>query len=146
MKIKYIVSLTLLAVIGFVAVNANNQTETIGIDFYHGTFEEAKVKAKKEKKLIFIDAYTTWCGPCKIMAKKIFTQKIVGDYYNPNFINMKIDMEGSEGVFLAKKYKVTGYPTFLYVNSEGLLVTREMGMVDANTFIDYGKKANKAKK
>jgi thiol:disulfide interchange protein len=146
MKIKHILSIAVIVLVGFIAVNANNQGGTEGISFYHGTFDQAKAQAKKENKLIFIDAYTTWCGPCKMMAKKIFTQKTVGDYYNPNFINLKIDMEGSEGLYLSKKYKVSGYPTFLFVNSEGQLVTKEMGMVSAPTFIGYGKRAIKGKK
>ena len=64
-----------------------------GIDFFHGTWEEALEKAKKEDKLIFVDAYTTWCGPCKRMSKQVFPQDAVGEFYNKNFVSMKIDME-----------------------------------------------------
>jgi uncharacterized protein YyaL (SSP411 family) len=59
-------------------------------------------KAKKENKLIFVDAYASWCGPCKLMVKNIFPLKTVGDYYNSHFINAKIDMEKGEGIELAK--------------------------------------------
>lgn len=146
MKIKHILSIALILTVGLILVNAKPAIQEDGISFYQGTFEEAKALAKKEKKIIFIDAFTTWCGPCKIMAKKVFVDKSVGDFYNPNFVNMKIDMESSEGLFIAKNYKVTGYPTYLYIDATGTLVHKEMGMVDANTFIGFGKAALKNKK
>ena len=86
-----------------------------GMQFETGSFEEIKAKAKKENKLIFLDAYTTWCGPCKWMAKTVFTNDTVAQYYNANFINAKIDMEKGEGIELAKKYAVRCYPNLLMV-------------------------------
>jgi len=77
-----------------------------GIKFETSDFKTILAKAKKENKLIFLDAYTTWCGPCKLMAKNIFTLKSVGDHYNANFVNAKIDMEKGEGIDIAKKYDV----------------------------------------
>ncbi|HHG84150.1 MAG TPA: DUF255 domain-containing protein, partial [Bacteroidetes bacterium] len=57
-----------------------------GIKFFHGTFAQAKAKAKKENKLIFMDAYTSWCGPCKWMAANTFTDASVGAYFNQHFV------------------------------------------------------------
>lgn len=111
-----------------------------------GTLDQAIAQAKKDKKLVFVDAYTTWCGPCKLMAKKVFTEESVGKYYNENFVNLKLDMESSEGKFVESKYKVVGYPTFLYIDTDGKLVRKEMGLVDAETFIGYGKSAKSDKK
>ena len=75
--------------------------------------------AKSEKKLVFIDCYTSWCGPCKIMAKEVLPQKEVGDFLNELFVCVKYDMEEGEGPELAKKYKVDAYPTFLLLNADG---------------------------
>ena len=79
-----------------------------GIDFHHGTWKEALAEAQKQDKLVFIDAYAKWCGPCKKMAKNVFTLSEVGDFYNENFINVKLDME-------AVSYTHLTLPTILLV-------------------------------
>lgn len=105
--------LFLLVVVVSLTLSATAQT---GIQFFQGTFADALAQAKKEKKQIFIDFYTEWCGPCMIMSKTVFTLPEVGEIYNSKFINLKIDAEKGEGVELAKKYKVTSYPTYIFVN------------------------------
>ena len=111
------------------------------IAFETGTWAEIKAKAQKENKLIFMDAFTTWCGPCKWMAKNIFTDKTVADYYNANFINAKIDMEKGEGIDIAKEYKVSCYPNLVYIDGDGKLVHRAAGSMEAAAFIELGKTA-----
>lgn len=110
--------------------------------FEQNTFANVLKKAKSENKLIFMDAYATWCGPCKLMAKNIFTKPAVGDYYNANFINTKIDMEKGEGIELAKKYGVKAYPTYLFINGDGEVMYRGTGYYEEEAFINVGKEAN----
>ncbi|WP_294241044.1 thioredoxin family protein [uncultured Chryseobacterium sp.] len=112
-----------------------------GIKFEESNFATVLAKAKKENKLVFIDAYTTWCGPCKLMAKNVFPQKTVGDYYNANFVNAKIDMEKGEGIEIAKKYNVKAFPTYLFVDGNGELVHRTLGYVEEGDFIQFAKDA-----
>lgn len=112
-----------------------------GIKFEDSNFAAIVAKAKKENKLIFIDAYASWCGPCKLMAKNIFPLKGVGDYYNSHFINAKIDMEKGEGIELAKKYNVKAFPTYLFINAKGEAVHRTLGYVEENDFIQFAKDA-----
>jgi thiol-disulfide isomerase/thioredoxin len=112
-----------------------------GMDFFHGTWEEALEEAKKEKRLIFVDAYTTWCGPCKRMSKNIFPLKEVGEFYNDNFINLKLDMEKGEGLKFRKTYPVSAFPTFLYIHADGTLVHSAKGGRDSKGFIALGKQA-----
>ncbi|MFC3161210.1 Thioredoxin [Chryseobacterium arachidis] len=112
-----------------------------GIKFEEGNFAAVLAKAKKENKLVFIDAYTTWCGPCKLMVKNVFPQKPVGDYYNANFVNAKIDMEKGEGIEIAKKYNVKAFPTYLFVDGNGELVHRTLGYVEEKDFIQFAKDA-----
>lgn len=112
-----------------------------GIEFEHGTFNEALAKAKKENKLIFMDCYTTWCGPCKHLAKNIFTQKEVGDFYNKKFVNLKVDMEKGEGIDLCKKYGVKSFPTLLFIDGDGKAVHKLVGGMPAKDLIAGGKAA-----
>ena len=121
------------------------ETET-GIHFEHGTFAEILLKAQKENKMILVDAFTSWCGPCKWMAKNIFPNDTVARFYNQNFISAKIDMEQNEGIDLAKKYEVTCYPTFLFIDKNGQLLHRMSGSMKAKEFIEAGTDAmNSAK-
>lgn len=112
-----------------------------GIEFEHGTFKEALVKAKKENKLVFMDCYTSWCGPCKYLAKTIFPQKEVGDYFNQNFVNVKMDMEKGEGIELCKKYGVSSFPTLLFIDANGKAVHKLVGGMPAEDLIKGGKAA-----
>lgn len=101
-----------------------------GVNFETGTFNDILAKASKNKKspkLIFMDCYTTWCGPCKFMTSTIFPLEEVGTYMNANFINAKFDMEKGEGLELAKKYKIRAYPTFLILDAQGNEVNRILG-------------------
>jgi thiol-disulfide isomerase/thioredoxin len=109
-----------------------------GIEFNHSKWEEVKALAKKENKLIFIDFYTDWCAPCKYMAKVIFPEKEVGDFYNQHFICVKIDAEKGEGPALAKKYGVGGFPTLAFTNANEEIVYKVVGSADAKEFIDQG--------
>lgn len=114
------------------------QTEPVsaaGIKFETGTWAEILAKAKKENKYVFLDSYTTWCGPCKWMDKNVFPTAEAGEFFNKNFINAKMDMEKGEGLDIAKKYAVMAYPTYLYVDGDGNLVHRVVGSMPTDRFI-----------
>ena len=86
------------------------------INFREGGFDEALEAAKSDNKLVFMDCYTSWCCPCKLMASKEFVQEKAGEYFNPRFVSVKIDMEKGEGVELRKRYDGNAYPTLLVLN------------------------------
>lgn len=112
-----------------------------GIKFTEGSWSQVLSEAKKQNKLIFIDIYTTWCGPCKMMSAKVFTDEKVGNKFNEAFINYKIDAEKGEGIELAKNYAITAYPTYLFVNSGGELVYRALGAMPTDKFLIEADKA-----
>ncbi len=112
-----------------------------GIQFQHTAWNDILKEAAKENKLVFVDAYTTWCGPCKRMSKEVFTQNEVAKFYNKEFINYKIDMEKGEGPELASKYKVAQYPTLLFIDAAGNLVHRAAGYHDKAQLIELGNAA-----
>lgn len=122
-------TLKLFGLLLFVALQATAHDEPKeGIQFFKGTFRQALAKAKAENKLVFLDAYTTWCGPCRMLQTKIFPQKEVGAYFNEKFINVKMDWESDEGLKLAEKYPVEGYPTMLFIDGSGRVVGKMMGL------------------
>lgn len=118
-----------------IAISVCGNLFSQGIEFEHGTFHEALAKAKKENKLLFMDCYTSWCGPCKWLSKEIFPKKEVGDFFNKNFVSFKIDMEKGEGVELCKKYQVKSFPTLLFLDSEGKEVHKMVGGKPADELI-----------
>ncbi|WP_373797518.1 thioredoxin family protein [Kaistella sp.] len=112
------------------------------INFENATFKEILAKAKREKKLVFMDGYASWCGPCKLMEKNIFPLPAVKEYFNANFINARFDMEKGEGRDIAMKYQVRSYPSYLFLNGDGEVVMKNYGYMGEQDFIAIAKEAN----
>lgn len=123
--------------------NAGSAQNGKGIIFLpnDARFSDAVSKAQATGKKIFLDCYTSWCGPCKKMARDVFTQQEVGDFMNPRFVCIKIDMEKGEGPELAKKLQINAYPTFIVFSSNGEEIGRFLGESDADKFITNVEKA-----
>jgi len=116
--------------------------EKDGISFLKNkSWAETLAIAKAENKLIFVDVYTDWCGPCKTMDAEVFPKKTVGDQFNAAFINYKIDAEKGEGPVIAKKYVVKSYPNYLFINGDGVLVYRSTSAMSAGEFLNVAKNA-----
>lgn len=111
------------------------------IQFENMRLEEALLKAEKENKPIFIDCYTKWCGACKVMAKTAFKEKMVADFYNTNFINLKIDMEEEDKDIVNSIFKCTAFPTLLYINADKELMYVNLGALNGYQLVEIGKKA-----
>lgn len=113
-----------------------------GINFTADTLlADALTRAARERKMIFMDCYTSWCGPCKFLARYVFTKNIVDDFYNKNFINVSFDMETPEGRIIAAKYGIKAYPTLLFLNSKGELEHMSVGAMGALSLVQLGKAA-----
>ncbi|ACU08342.1 putative disulphide-isomerase [Flavobacteriaceae bacterium 3519-10] len=115
------------------------------INFETGTFQEILAKAKSQKKLVFMDAFAVWCGPCKMMEKNIFPLPAVREYYNANFINARIDMEKGEGIGIAQRYGIRSYPSYLILNGDGEVVKQTYGYMGEEPFLAFAKQANDPK-
>lgn len=90
-------------------------------------FDQALAAAKQSNKPIFVDFYTVWCGPCKALEKEVYPRKEAGDLLNNQFIALKFDAEKGEGIQLAKRFTVQGYPTLLVVLPDGNVADRVTG-------------------
>ncbi|MCK5368149.1 MAG: DUF255 domain-containing protein [Cyclobacteriaceae bacterium] len=116
---SFVIILALVVVFMFVRATVYNHysiDESKGINFFEGTWQEALERAKMENKLIFLDAYASWCGPCKMMKKKVFADTKAGDFFNEYFINVKMDMENGEGPTLANRFGVKAYPSLYFID------------------------------
>ncbi len=131
------ISITFVFLSIFFAINAQ------GIEFFHGTWQEAMAKAKAEDKPLFVDAFAKWCGPCKSMAKNVFTQDEVGKFYNANFINLKLDMEEADGVTFGHKYPVQAYPTLFFLDGDGKVLKLVKGGQTPEGLVSLGNEALK---
>lgn len=127
-------SLTLLLALCFACVG--NVLAAESINFIQNDWKKARAEAKKQNKYLFVDAYTDWCGWCKVMDKKTFPDEGVAAYMNKNFIALKLEMEHNYGVNVAMKYRVTSFPTFLVFTPDGNLVYRISGYREVAPFLE----------
>jgi thioredoxin 1 len=146
MKYKIFFSglLVLTAILIFAFKSADTKIVVIdnaeaGIQFVEADWAKAVAEAKKQKKMIFIDAYTSWCGPCRMLKQNTFTDKAAGDYFNKHFINIALDMEKGDGLAFAQKYQVAAYPTLFIMDAEEKSVTTSEGYINPAQLIEFGK-------
>lgn len=129
-----------------VALNASEWNSGVkaekneGIQFHQGNWEEALKKSKDVGKPIFLDISASWCGPCKLLKSRTFPNNEVGTFYNSNFINVMVDGEKGEGMELARKYNVRGYPTLIFIDGNGKVIAQTAGYRNPKQLIELGNK------
>ena len=148
-KILFTAVLITLAVLVFACLpKKDNNTKDIaenavaaetGIKFMEENWTKALQEAKKQKKLVFLDAYTSWCGPCKMLKRNTFPDKAAGEFFNKNFINVALDMEKGDGLAVAATYQVRAYPTLIITDADGKIITISEGYVEPAQLIEFGK-------
>lgn len=125
------VLLIILATFTLSSINAQK-----GIQFIEGkSWDEVLNIAEQQNKIVFLDAYTTWCGPCRKMSRDVFPLQSVASIYNDRFVNVKMDMEKGFGVQVAKKYGIRAFPTLLFVDANGEVLHRVAGYQDEKGMI-----------
>ncbi len=118
-----------------------NKTNSQSIHFESLSWYKALSKAKQENKIIFVDMYTTWCTYCRQMDQNIFSIGEVGSFYNTHFINIKYDALKSDGIQIRKNYSLLGFPTFIYLDPNGLVLLKTVGYQEKEKFIQNGDSA-----
>lgn len=92
-------------------------------------FENVLARAKAENKLVFVDFYADWCSPCKLMDAEVFSDKAIGDFFNKNFINIKVDGEKDNGPDLSAILGIRAFPTVLFLDDIGRIVEKREGSI-----------------
>lgn len=121
-----------------------NKAKEDGIQFTEASWKDILKKAKAEKKVIFLDAYASWCQPCKLLQKHVFTKKAVGELYNAKFINVKMDMEKGEGPALSQAYPLEAYPTLLFIDGNGRVLRKVVGLQTPENMLAIGRSIRSA--
>jgi thioredoxin-related protein len=106
-----------------------------GIEWSSLSLEKAIEQAKNEDKLVFIDVFATWCGPCKYLDKKVFPDAALSEFFNAEFINLEIDGERGEGPDLMRQFELSAFPTLLFLDGEGKLIRKQVGAMDAEELL-----------
>ena len=112
-----------------------------GIKFYDKSWQEVLNKAKAEHKPIFLDIYATWCGPCKMLKRETFTDREVAEYFNAHFISTSFDGERGDGLELAKRFQINGYPALFVLDENGSPIKFSLGYVTPAELLQFGKRA-----
>jgi thioredoxin 1 len=136
---KLIVFTSVLSLIFLTGAKKDLLKSGKGIQFTETSLAHALQTAKAEKKVIFIDIYATWCGPCMLLKLKTFPNKDAGQFFNSNFINLSLDGEKGEGLQLFQAYGLRAFSTLIILNSEGKPLLAAEGYMDAKTLIAFGK-------
>ena len=131
----------------FIKNNPCNFKEKTEITFIEQDWAKTQKLAKDSNKLIFIDLYATWCGPCKMLKYKTFANTEVAEFFNANFINASIDVEKGVGITLAEQYNVSMLPTLIIARHDGNPILFTTGYLDHKEILKFAKAAiEKSKK
>ena len=150
LKYSFLIAGFVAVISAFAFVNAKPENKPVveeekGIRFIEQDWSKALEQAKTEKKLIFLDIYATWCGPCKMLKRNTFSDEAAAKFFNENFINVSVDGEKGVGPELAEKFAIQGYPSLIVTDASGNIVLQTAGYVDASYLISFAKEASKRK-
>ncbi len=104
---------------------------SLAVDFYAGTYQQALAKGKLENKPLFLYFTATWCGPCIYMQQYIFPDTTLSTYIKQNYIALKLDIDTEEGKLVYYKSHQpkapTGVPAFIIMNSNEEILKKAVG-------------------
>ena len=105
------------------------------VDWFHGSLEEARAKAKSEGKLVFVDVGAYWCPPCQQLDEDVFVLPAVGEAMGQRYVAVHIDAEKGEGPDVVREYHVQAYPTMLVLEPGGMEKGRVVDFLPAEDLL-----------
>ena len=112
------------------------------INFSNGNYQQVLAIAKASDKKIFVDAYATWCAPCKALQSTTFRDVRAAAYFNKHFVNISVNVEKGDGIKLAETWKIEGLPTLLILDKNGKVIASHVGYVDGSGLLQFAKEAS----
>lgn len=128
------------------ATTTTNVVKPSGINFIEDDWNNALQQAKAKNKLVFLDIYATWCGPCKMLKQYTFSDTAVGSFFNQNFINISVDGEKGIGPQLAQQFSINGYPSLIITDAQGKAILFTEGYMPADYLLKFAADALKKSK
>jgi len=113
-------------------------TDKSGIRFIEDDWDKALLNARTGHKRIFMDAYASWCGPCKLLKRTSFKNDSAARFFNDHYINLAMDMEKGIGPQLLEKFSISAYPTLLILDENGEVLHRSVGYIPVSKLIEFG--------
>ena len=106
-----------------------------GAMWQDGSLSDATARAARDNKLVFVDVYATWCGPCQDMDTDVYPRAEVNRLLTSDFVALRRDGERGEGLSIAQRYHVLGFPTMLVLDGNGAEIDRVTGGMSANDLV-----------
>ena len=123
-----------MALLALVTLAMGVSAASADVEFTDLSYDDALAAAKAEGKYVFIDFYTTWCGPCKTLDEVTYADAKVVEFLS-DVICVKLDAEKGVGIDLASEYRVKNYPTLVLIGVDGKEIDRHIGYLDPPEFI-----------
>lgn len=105
------------------------------VKFESASTDAVREMAIKAKKLVFIDLYASWCPPCRMMERDVFSRKDVGEFMDRYFVSAKYDTDKQMGRDLMQRYGSGSIPLYLIFDTKGELLGRISGGSSADEFM-----------